>query len=43
MKMFVSNLQFVGFFPCVSEKDDSCHCLFRDEGLMEFSMFFKLV
>lgn len=31
------------FFLWVSEEDDSGHCLFRDKGLMEFSMCFKLV
>lgn len=37
MKMFVSKLQSVGFSPQVSFslKDDSCHCLFCGEEVME--------
>lgn len=45
MNMFVSNLRFVDFFsPWVSFplKDDSCHCLSCEEGVMEFSMFLNL-
>lgn len=44
MKMFVSKLQSAGFSPQVSFslKDGSCHCLFCEEEVMEFSMFCKL-
>lgn len=41
MKMLVSKPQSVGFLPQVSFalKDGSCHCLFCEEEVMEFSMF----
>lgn len=44
MKMIVSKLQSVGFFPQVSFslKDDNCLCLFCEEEVMEFSMFCNL-
>lgn len=42
--MFASKLQSVDFSPQVSFslKDDSCHCLFCEEEVMEFSMFCNL-
>lgn len=44
IKMFVSSVICRFFFPRVSFslKDDSCYCLFREAGVLEFSMFWNL-